>query len=93
MIPANLSNTAFAQDVLKGLSASPKFLSSKYFYDEAGSQLFEEIMQLPEYYLTRAEFEIFSTQSAQIVSQLPSSFNIIELGPGNGLKTKLFLKP
>lgn len=82
----------FAADVLSGLSASPKFLSSKYFYDEVGSKLFEEIMQLPEYYLTKAEFEIFSTQSSNIVSRIPNAFSVVELGPGNGLKSKQFLK-
>lgn len=82
----------FAADVLKGLSATPKFLLSKYFYDDIGSKLFGEIMQLPEYYLAKAEFEIFSTQSTQIVSSISQPFHVIELGPGNGLKTKLFLK-
>jgi L-histidine N-alpha-methyltransferase len=82
----------FAADVLSGFSASPKYLSSKYFYDEIGSRLFEEIMQLPEYYLTNAEFEIFLTQSVHIVSNIAHSFHVIELGPGNGLKSKLLLK-
>jgi L-histidine N-alpha-methyltransferase len=82
----------FAQDVLKGFSESPKYLYSKYFYDDIGSRLFEEIMLLPEYYLTRSEFEIFSIQSPQIVSAIAQPFHVIELGPGNGLKTKLFLK-
>jgi L-histidine N-alpha-methyltransferase len=82
----------FAEDVLKGLSASPKYLSSKYFYNDIGNRLFQEIMQLPEYYLTRSEFEIFSTQSPQIISTISQPFHVIELGPGDGLKTKLFLK-
>lgn len=82
----------FAADVLKGLSAKPKYLSSKYFYDDEGSRLFAEIMQLPEYYLTKSEYEIFSTQSPQIVSSIDKPFHVIELGPGNGLKSKLFLK-
>jgi dimethylhistidine N-methyltransferase len=56
----------FASDVLAGLSAAPKHLSSKYFYDDEGSRLFQEIMKLPEYYLTRSELEIFQTQYDEI---------------------------
>ena len=50
----------FARDVEQGLSAQPKFLSSKYFYDKAGDKLFQQIMELEEYYLTRCEFEILN---------------------------------
>jgi len=76
------------------LSSSPKRLSSKYFYDAAGDELFREIMQLPEYYLTRAEYEIFSTQSHDIISALDTSASVrlIELGAGDGLKSRLLLK-
>ena len=55
--------TQFAEDVLRGLSSTPKQLSSKYFYDDEGSRLFQEIMQLPEYYLTRSELGIFRTHA------------------------------
>jgi uncharacterized SAM-dependent methyltransferase len=58
-----VKQNAFAEDVRKGLSSNPKSLSSRYFYDDEGSQLFRRIMDLPEYYLTRAEFEIFSKQT------------------------------
>jgi dimethylhistidine N-methyltransferase len=58
--------TQFAEDVLKGLSSSPKTLSSRYFYDDEGSRLFMEIMKLPEYYPTRAEMKIFTEQKAEI---------------------------
>lgn len=79
----------FALDVLKGLTAKEKYLSSKYFYDDNGSRIFQEIMAMPEYYLTDAEFEILSLQSKQIVEALQFSqpFNIVELGAGDGLKT------
>ncbi|MEN8886734.1 MAG: L-histidine N(alpha)-methyltransferase, partial [Winogradskyella sp.] len=79
----------FAQDVLNGLTAKNKHLSSKYFYDDNGSRIFQEIMNMPEYYLTNAEFEILSMQSKQIIDALGFStpFNIIELGAGDGLKT------
>jgi dimethylhistidine N-methyltransferase len=85
----------FLQDVLKGLSASPKYLESKYFYDEEGDKIFEEIMQCPEYYLTDCELEIFSKQTPQLASALTnvlSEFDIVELGPGNALKSKWLLK-
>lgn len=80
---------SFAKDVRAGLTAQNKFLSSKYFYDNNGSRIFQEIMGMPEYYLTDAEFEILSLQSKQIYDALQFSqpFNIIELGAGDGLKT------
>lgn len=90
----------FAADVLEGLSAKPKFLSSKYFYDDEGSRLFQEIMKLPEYYLTRSEFEIFSTQTAEIYQAFIGgengegefkSFDLIELGAGDGTKTAVLI--
>ncbi|WP_299128125.1 L-histidine N(alpha)-methyltransferase [uncultured Winogradskyella sp.] len=79
----------FAKDVLKGLTSDKKYLSSKYFYDDNGSRIFQEIMKMPEYYLTDAEFEILSLQSKQIFESLKftTPFNIIELGAGDGFKT------
>jgi L-histidine N-alpha-methyltransferase len=83
----------FITDVDMGLSANPKFLKSKYFYDDKGSDLFTQIMELSEYYLTRAELEIFTEKSDQIISAIASpEFNIIELGAGDGFKTREFLK-
>ncbi len=79
----------FAQDVLDGLTAKTKYLSSKYFYDDNGSRIFQEIMNMPEYYLTDAEYEILSMQSKQIIDAVNFSepFNIVELGAGDGFKT------
>jgi len=86
----------FLKDVDKGLSSSPKFLSSKYFYDEIGDELFVQIMNLPEYYLTRAEFEIFSKKTQKLINSLEVNnnehFQLIELGAGDGTKTKELLK-
>lgn len=85
----------FAEDVSKGLSSNPKFLSSKYFYDDEGSRLFQEIMRLPEYYLTRAETEIFETQRAEIFRAFAENareFDLIELGAGDGTKTSLLVE-
>ena len=85
---------AFAEDVQAGLSSAPKYLSSKYFYDDEGSRLFQKIMELPEYYLTRAEFEIFSTRQAEIFAwfnQNEKGFDLIELGAGDGTKTAVLI--
>lgn len=82
-------NKTFAQDVQEGLSTPNKFLSSKYFYDDNGSRIFQEIMQMPEYYLTNSEFEILSLQARQVMEAVgfDKPFNILELGPGDGFKT------
>ncbi|WP_366185880.1 L-histidine N(alpha)-methyltransferase [Flavobacterium ovatum] len=86
----------FKKDVQKGLSESPKMLSSKYFYDKIGDALFVEIMNLPEYYLTRSEHDIFKNKTQELIEGFgidPNSyFELIELGAGDGLKTKELLK-
>jgi len=81
-------------DVVKGLTANPKSLPSRYFYDATGDLLFQKIMQLPEYYLTRAESEILHGQGAAIVRQGSSEqyIQVVELGAGDGSKTKLLLQ-
>jgi L-histidine Nalpha-methyltransferase len=83
---------AFALDVLVGLSERRKTISSKYFYDEEGSRLFQQIMHLPEYYLTRCEFEILERSGPAIADFVANQkWNLVELGPGDGLKTNLLL--
>jgi dimethylhistidine N-methyltransferase len=86
----------FKKDVEQGLGSFPKTLPSKYFYDKKGDELFVQIMNLPEYYLTRAEFEIFKEQSEELIQALEITpkqhFELIELGPGDGSKTKELLK-
>lgn len=83
----------FAKDVKDGLSGSPKHVPSKYFYDDAGSQIFQQIMDMPEYYLTNSEHEILSQQSDAIfaATRFIQPFQIIELGAGDGAKTKELL--
>jgi dimethylhistidine N-methyltransferase len=82
-------NNEFANDVVKGLTSKNKHLSSKYFYDDIGSRIFQEIMNMPEYYLTDSEFEILSLQAKQIIDMVnfDEPFNIVELGAGDGFKT------
>ncbi|MCM4169477.1 Histidine N-alpha-methyltransferase [Arenibacter antarcticus] len=85
----------FAQDVKDGLMASPKHLSSKYIYNQKGDMLFERIMELSEYYLTECEFDILNKNKEQITAlflQNAASLNLVELGAGNGKKTKIILK-
>lgn len=88
-------NEQFKQDVDRGLSGTPKTLQSKYFYDSIGDDLFVQIMGLPEYYLTRAEYEIFSEQTEQLAAALGLNQNqhveLVELGAGDGTKTKKLL--
>ncbi len=85
----------FLQDVLKGLQSEPKYLQSKYFYDKKGDKLFAKIMECREYYLTRCELEIFSKQTKKIagiiINQHPR-LDVVELGPGNAVKSVYLLE-
>ena len=85
--------SSFAAHVDAGLTASPKHLSSKYFYDDLGSRIFQQIMEMPEYYLTNSEFEILSQQAAAIhrACAFDKPFKIVELGAGDGTKTQELL--
>ncbi len=86
-------NQAFALDVLIGLSERPKRLPSRYFYDDRGSELFQQIMSMPEYYLTKSEFEILRTKTEEFANLLTGkSFNLVELGAGDGAKTKILIE-
>ncbi|WP_452232235.1 L-histidine N(alpha)-methyltransferase [Lacinutrix sp. MEBiC02595] len=85
----------FKKEVKQGLDANPKTLPSKYFYNKIGDALFVEIMNLPEYYLTRSELDIFQNKTQDLISALQlhtnAHFELIELGAGDGLKTKKLL--
>lgn len=90
-----LLDSNFKKEVFEGLSTYPKYLSSKYFYDKKGDKLFQKIMAMPEYYLTRAEFEIMSIHTEAIAEYFRGKgkgFDFIELGAGDGKKTKVLLK-
>src|SRR5216684_3948073 len=82
---------AFARDVIDGLTARPKRLSPKYFYDETGSRLFEEITALPEYYPTRCELAILRAHAADMARRLPADTALIEFGSGSSRKARLML--
>lgn len=86
---------AFQQDVIRGLSATSKYLDSKYFYDATGDHLFQQIMQSPEYYPTNCEMEILREQSADISQAIHAhtrNFDVVELGAGDATKSIHLLK-
>src|SRR5699024_8208472 len=89
-----LTSSRFKDDVKKGLTAFPKYLSAKYFYDEKGDKLFQKIMDMPEYYLTDCEFEILEAHKEAIANYFSGEegFDLIELGAGDGKKTKILLR-
>ena len=84
----------FAYEVLVGLSESPKRLSSRYFYDDAGSRYFSRIMLLDEYYPTRCETEVLEQHTEAIIAPLlgKKPFNLVDLGAGDGKKTMIVLE-
>jgi dimethylhistidine N-methyltransferase len=85
-----VGNSDFYFDVIDGLRQAPKKLSSKYFYDKNGDELFQAIIESPDYYLTRCEMEIFTSQADVIVDTIvtkDADFELIELGPGNCAKS------
>ncbi|GAC1573034.1 MAG: L-histidine N(alpha)-methyltransferase [Candidatus Elarobacter sp.] len=81
----------FAEDVRTGLGTRPMSLSPKYFYDDLGSALFEAITRLPEYYLTRIERDLLATYGGDIVGQLKGPLELVELGSGSAIKTRLLI--
>ena len=78
-------------DVVAGLSASPRRLPSKYFYDARGSELFERITRQPEYYLTRVEIALLESRMAEIAAAAGSQVHVVEYGSGSGRKTESLL--
>jgi dimethylhistidine N-methyltransferase len=83
---------AFFDDVLAGLQAEPKRVPPKYFYDEVGSQLFQCITALPEYYLTRTETGILERHADEIAKLIPPDAAMVEFGAGSSAKTRILLR-
>jgi len=81
----------FAEDVSFSLTQNSKFISPKYFYDKNGSELFEKICKLPEYYPTRTEIQILKKIKPYLQKYLDDSFRLVELGSGSSIKTRLIL--
>lgn len=82
---------AFREDILAGLSGDPKWVSCKYLYDKRGSELFDQICQTPEYYVTRTELAIMRQHAGQMAAQLGPGVALVEYGSGSSLKTRLLL--
>jgi dimethylhistidine N-methyltransferase len=85
-------DSEFARDVIAGLSAKPKWLWAKYFYDDVGSELFEQITALPEYYPTRTELGILGRRATEIARFIPPGAALIEFGSGSTVKARIVLR-
>lgn len=90
-VDASLTDEAFLAEVLSGLAKSQKSIPPKYLYDRRGSELFDRICELDEYYLTRAETEIMVTHRLEIANLLGSGCVVIEFGSGSSIKTRILL--
>jgi dimethylhistidine N-methyltransferase len=90
--PQSTDTSAFEDDVLAGLSATPKRVPAKYFYDGAGSLLFERITELPEYYPTRCEMRILRDHAADIAKLIPEGAALVEFGSGSNKKVRIVLR-
>ena len=86
------ASSDFLSDVITGLSSEPRTLPCKYFYDERGAALFQEICELPEYYVTRTEIDILDRYRTEIASQLGPNIGLIGLGTGAGTKTRILIE-
>ena len=91
--PVSASESSdFLADVIAGLSANPRTLPCKYFYDDRGAALFQKICELPEYYVTRTELDILDRNRAEIASYLGPNIQLIGLGTGAGTKTRILIE-
>ena len=88
----DVGQESMAQEVLEGLQAKPKFCSPKFFYDQRGSELFEKICELPEYYPTRTEEAILAQAMAEIAELAGNNATLVELGSGASRKVRLLLE-
>jgi len=93
--PKKVTTNGFLEDVWQGLAQPQKALSSKYFYDTAGDHLFQRIMHCDDYYLTRCEMEVFREKARDLIAALSvhdTAFDLVELGAGDGIKTRHLLR-
>jgi dimethylhistidine N-methyltransferase len=90
--PQSADTSAFEDDVLAGLRTTPKRVPAKYFYDGAGSLLFERITELPEYYPTRCEMRILCEHADDIAKLIPQGAALVELGSGSNKKVRIVLR-
>ncbi|MFI4962148.1 MAG: L-histidine N(alpha)-methyltransferase, partial [Hyphomicrobiales bacterium] len=92
ILPQAEKASAFEDDVLAGLRATPKRVPAKYFYDGTGSLLFERITELPEYYPTRCEMRILRDCSGEIAKLIPAGAALVEFGSGSSKKARIVLR-
>lgn len=85
-------NEDFLAEVLAGLSASPRSLPCKFFYDEHGAELFQKICELPEYYITRTETELLRRHGREMAESIGANAELIGFGTGAGIKTRMLLE-
>jgi len=85
------ASSDFLQEVIAGLSASPRTLPCKFFYDERGANLFQQICELPEYYVTRTEMQVLRDEGPSIAKAVGPGIELIGLGTGAGTKTRILL--
>jgi L-histidine N-alpha-methyltransferase len=86
------SDPAFLADVLRGLSQAEKAIPARWFYDMRGSQLFEAITQVPEYYPTRTETALLEAHCAEVAERVGTDATVVEFGSGSSIKTRILLK-
>jgi dimethylhistidine N-methyltransferase len=86
------ASDSFADHVIFGLNEKPKWLSAKYFYDAAGSALFEQITRLSEYYPTRTELKILERNAPEIAASIPLAAALVEFGAGSAKKARIMLR-
>ena len=91
VVEEQLDTDPFLRDVKAGLSSSPKRIPCKYFYDDPGSRLFQQICELPEYYLTRTELEIMPDCAREMASWIGPRVRLVEFGSGSSVKTRILL--
>ena len=91
--PNGALHAQFRADVLAGMAEQRKAIPARWFYDHRGSQLFEDITRLPEYYPTRAEIEILADRGPQIALAVGKGRALVEFGAGSATKTPLLLAP
>lgn len=90
--PKAVISSTMSQEISFSLSQKNKFISPKFFYDDIGSDMFEKICELPEYYLTRTEFEILDSIKSELSEYLVDNYALVELGSGSSVKTRKLLE-
>ncbi len=92
IVPARERQEVFSEVVRRGMDSTPKALPPRFFYDQRGSELFETITELPEYYLTRSEQAILETYADEFIRRVGGNLEIVEFGSGSSAKTRILIE-